>query len=42
MVLAAPQRQRADDAIANLEFERQRNAALAAKLRELGIDPDAS
>jgi Uma2 family endonuclease len=38
---AQQERQRADDAIANLELERQRNAALAAKLRELGIDPDA-
>jgi Uma2 family endonuclease len=38
---AEQERQRADDAIANLEAERQRNAALAAKLRELGIDPDA-
>lgn len=38
---AEQERQRADDAIANLEAERQRNEALAAKLRELGIDPDA-
>jgi Uma2 family endonuclease len=38
---AEQERQRADEAIAQLEIERQRQAALAAKLRELGIDPDA-
>ncbi|MBW4615956.1 MAG: Uma2 family endonuclease [Desmonostoc vinosum HA7617-LM4] len=37
---AQAERQRTDDAIAKLEVERQRQAALAAKLRELGIDPD--
>jgi Uma2 family endonuclease len=38
---AEQEHQRADDAIAQLEIERQRQATLAAKLRELGIDPDA-
>lgn len=38
---AEQERQRADEAIAKLEIERQRQATLAAKLRELGIDPDA-
>ena len=35
------ERQRADNAIAQFEAERQRKEVLAAKLRELGIDPDA-
>lgn len=38
---AEQERQRAESAIAQLETERQRSEALAAKLRELGIDPNA-
>ncbi|WP_017655531.1 Uma2 family endonuclease [Fortiea contorta] len=37
---AEQERQRADNAIAQLEVERRRQEALAAKLRQLGIDPD--
>jgi Uma2 family endonuclease len=37
---AERERQRAEDAVAQLETEQKRNEALAAKLRELGIDPD--
>jgi Uma2 family endonuclease len=38
---AEQERQRAETAIAELETERQQKAALAAKLQELGIDPNA-
>ena len=38
---AEQERQRAEDAIASLDTERQRSEALAAKLRELGIDPNS-
>ncbi len=38
---AEEERQRADNAIAQFEAERQRKEVLAAKLRSLGIDPDA-
>jgi Uma2 family endonuclease len=38
---AEEERQRADNAIAQFEAERQRKEFLAAKLRSLGIDPDA-
>jgi hypothetical protein len=38
---AEQERQRAEEAIAQLETERRRSEALAAKLRELGIDPNA-
>lgn len=38
--LREQERQRAETAIAQLEAERQRNEALAQRLRELGIDPD--
>ena len=38
---AEEERQRADNAIAQFETERQRKEVLAAKLRSLGIDPDA-
>ncbi|OKH55447.1 hypothetical protein NIES2101_03395 [Calothrix sp. HK-06] len=38
---AEAERQRADDATGQLEAERQRAELLAAKLRELGIDPEA-
>jgi Uma2 family endonuclease len=38
---AEVERQRADNAIAQFEAERQRKEVLAAKLRSLGIDPDA-
>lgn len=37
---AEQERQRAEATIAQLGSERQRNEALAAKLRELGIDPE--
>jgi sRNA-binding protein len=38
---AEQEKQRAEEAIAQLETERRRSEALAAKLRELGIDPNA-
>ncbi|WP_293128091.1 Uma2 family endonuclease [Microcoleus sp. bin38.metabat.b11b12b14.051] len=38
---AEQERQRAESAIGQLESERRRSEALAAKLRELGIDPNA-
>lgn len=38
---AEQEKQRAQEAIAQLETERRRSEALAAKLRELGIDPNA-
>jgi hypothetical protein len=38
---AEEERQRADNAIAQFEAERQRKEILVAKLRELAIDPDA-
>jgi Uma2 family endonuclease len=38
---AEQERQRAEDAIASLDTERRRSEALAAKLRELGIDPNS-
>ncbi len=37
---AEQERQRAEAAIAQAQVEQQRNESLAAKLRELGIDPD--
>lgn len=37
---AEQERQRAEAAIAQTQAEQQRNESLAAKLRELGIDPD--
>ncbi|HAA26762.1 MAG TPA: hypothetical protein DCE56_02600 [Cyanobacteria bacterium UBA8553] len=37
---AEEERQRAEAAIAQTQAEQQRNESLAAKLRELGIDPD--
>lgn len=38
--LREQERQRADVAVAQLEAERQRNQAMAAKLREMGVDPE--
>jgi hypothetical protein len=38
---AEQERQRAEVAKAQLEAERQRNELLVARLRALGIDPDA-
>lgn len=38
--LRVQERQRAEAAIAQLAVEQQRNEAFAAKLRDLGIDPD--
>ncbi|MGL4379094.1 MAG: hypothetical protein ACRCT1_21845, partial [Microcoleaceae cyanobacterium] len=38
---AEQEKQRAQEAIAQLETERRRSEALAAKLRELGIEPNA-
>lgn len=38
---AEQERQRAESAIAQLESERQHSQALAAQVRELGIDPNA-
>jgi Uma2 family endonuclease len=38
--LREQERQRAEEAVTQLEIEQQRNEILAAKLRDLGIDPD--
>jgi Uma2 family endonuclease len=37
---ANQEQQRADEAVTQLEAEKKRNEALAAKLREMGIDPN--
>ena len=38
--LRTQERLRADEAVTQLELEKKRNEALAAKLREMGIDPN--